>query len=224
MVDLKMNKARFYQASSSEMFGRNYDTRDCLTSEDEKYQDEDTKFLPQSPYAIAKCAAHHMTRLFREGYDIHASAGILFNHEGPRRGETFVTRKITKWIGEFVESGRDPEFPRLRLGNLEAFRDWGYAGDYVEAMWMMLQQESPDDYVICTGETHTIREFLDVAFKHIGIDDWSDLVVQDPEFYRPAEVDYLRGCNDKAKEKLGWTPANSFDDLVKMMVDHDVEK
>ena len=224
MVDLKMNKARFYQASSSEMFGRNYDTRDCLTSEDEKYQDEDTKFLPQSPYAIAKCAAHHMTRLFREGYDIHASAGILFNHEGPRRGETFVTRKITKWIGEFVESGRDPEFPRLRLGNLEAFRDWGDAGDYVEAMWMMLQQESPDDYVICTGETHTIREFLDVAFKHIGIDDWSDLVVQDPEFYRPAEVDYLRGCNDKAKEKLGWTPANSFDDLVKMMVDHDVEK
>lgn len=224
MVDLKMNKARFYQASSSEMFGRNYDTRDCLTLEDEKYQDEDTKFLPQSPYAIAKCAAHHMTRLFREGYDIHASAGILFNHEGPRRGETFVTRKITKWIGEFVESGRDPEFPRLRLGNLEAFRDWGYAGDYVEAMWMMLQQESPDDYVICTGETHTIREFLDVAFKHIGIDDWSDLVVQDPEFYRPAEVDYLRGCNDKAKEKLGWTPANSFDDLVKMMVDHDVEK
>ena len=224
MVDLKMNKARFYQASSSEMFGRNYDTRDCLTLEDEKYQDEDTKFLPQSPYAIAKCAAHHMTRLFREGYDIHASAGILFNHEGPRRGETFVTRKITKWIGEFVESGRDPEFPRLRLGNLEAFRDCGYAGDYVEAMWMMLQQESPDDYVICTGETHTIREFLDVAFKHIGIDDWSDLVVQDPEFYRPAEVDYLRGCNDKAKEKLGWTPANSFDDLVKMMVDHDVEK
>ena len=224
MVDLKMNKARFYQASSSEMFGRNYDTRDCLTLEDEKYQDEDTKFLPQSPYAIAKCAAHHMTRLFREGYDIHASAGILFNHEGPRRGETFVTRKITKWIGEFVESGRDPEFPRLRLGNLEAFRDWGYAGDYVEAMWMMLQQESPDDYVICTGETHTIREFLDVAFKHIGIDDWADLVVQDPEFYRPAEVDYLRGCNDKAKEKLGWTPANSFDDLVKMMVDHDVEK
>ena len=224
MVDLKMNKARFYQASSSEMFGRNYDTRDCLTLEDEKYQDEDTKFLPQSPYAIAKCAAHHMTRLFREGYDIHASAGLLFNHEGPRRGETFVTRKITKWIGEFVESGRDPEFPRLRLGNLEAFRDWGYAGDYVEAMWMMLQQESPDDYVICTGETHTIREFLDVAFKHIGIDDWSDLVVQDPEFYRPAEVDYLRGCNDKAKEKLGWTPANSFDDLVKMMVDHDVEK
>ena len=229
IVDLKMKKTRFYQASSSEMFGRNYDERATKGDFDnklpvEKYQNEETKFLPQSPYAIAKCAAHHMTRLFREGYDVHASAGILFNHEGPRRGETFVTRKITKWIGEFVKSGRDPEFPRLRLGNLEAFRDWGYAGDYVEAMWMMLQQESPDDYVICTGETHTIREFLDVAFKHIGIDNWSDLVVQDPEFYRPAEVDYLRGCNDKAKEKLGWTPENSFDDLVKMMVDYDVEE
>ena len=229
IVDLKMDNVKFYQASSSEMFGRNYDERATDGDFDsklpvEKYQNEETKFLPQSPYAIAKCAAHHMTRLFREGYDVHASAGILFNHEGPRRGETFVTRKITKWIGEFVKSGRDPEFPRLRLGNLEAFRDWGYAGDYVEAMWMMLQQESPDDYVICTGETHTIREFLDVAFKHIGIDNWSDLVVQDPEFYRPAEVDYLRGCNSKARERLGWTPANSFDDLVKMMVDYDVEE
>ena len=229
IVDLKMDNVKFYQASSSEMFGRNYDERAADGDFDsklpvEKYQNEETKFLPQSPYAIAKCAAHHMTRLFREGYDVHASAGILFNHEGPRRGETFVTRKITKWIGEFVKSEQDPEFPRLRLGNLEAFRDWGYAGDYVEAMWMMLQQESPDDYVICTGETHTIREFLDVAFKHIGIDDWSDLVVQDPEFYRPAEVDYLRGCNSKAREKLGWTPANSFDDLVKMMVDYDVEE
>tara|TARA_B100002019_G_scaffold292675_1_gene316642 strand:+ start:905 stop:1999 length:1095 start_codon:yes stop_codon:yes gene_type:complete len=253
IVDLKMDNVKFYQASSSEMFGRNYDERTSEGDFDsklpvEKYQDEETKFLPQSPYAIAKCAAHHMTRLFREGYNVHASAGILFNHEGPRRGETFVTRKITKWIGEFVEwlenlnikhtdisetckegdllfaSGVQYSFPKLRLGNLEAFRDWGYAGDYVEAMWMMLQQESPDDYVICTGETHTIREFLDVAFKHIGIDDWSDLVVQDPEFYRPAEVDYLRGCNSKAKEKLKWTPANSFEDLVKMMVDHDVRE
>ena len=212
---------RFYQASSSEMFGRNYDTKDCLTTGIEKYQNEQTKFMPQSPYAIAKCAAHHLTRLFREGYGLHSSAGILFNHEGPRRGETFVTRKITKWIGDFVKSGRDPEFPKLRLGNLEAFRDWGYAGDYVEAMWMMLQQDCPEDYVICTGETHTIREFLDVAFKHIGIDDWSGFVVQDPEFYRPAEVDYLRGDSTKANEKLGWTPKNTFEDLVKMMVDHD---
>jgi len=223
MIDLDMLQTRFYQASSSEMYGKNFDTRDCLTSMVEKYQDEDTKFLPQSPYAIAKCAAHYMTRLVREGHGMHASAGILFNHEGPRRGETFVTRKITKWIGDFVKSGRDPEFPKLRLGNLEAYRDWGYAGDYVEAMWMMLQQESPDDYVICTGETHTIREFLDVAFLHVGIDDWSEYVVQDPEFYRPAEVDYLRGCNDRAIEKLGWEPKHSFEDLVKMMVEHDVE-
>ena len=222
MIDLDMLNVRFYQASSSEMYGKNYDTRDCLTLADEKYQDEETKFLPQSPYAIAKCAAHYMTRLVREGYGVHASAGILFNHEGPRRGENFVTRKITKWIGEFVKSGRDPEFPKLRLGNLEAFRDWGYAGDYVEAMWMMLQKDCPEDFVICTGETHTIREFLDVAFKHIGVSDWSNYVVQDPEFYRPAEVDYLRGDCSKAKNKLGWEPKNSFEDLAKMMVDHDI--
>ena len=215
MVDLGIN-ARFYQASSSEMFGKNYDEVDG-----KKFQNEETKFLPQSPYAIAKCAAHHMTRLFREGYGLHASAGILFNHEGERRGETFVTRKITKWIGDWVKSGRDPNFPKLRLGNLEAFRDWGYAGDYVEAMWMMLQQESPQDYVICTGETHTIREFLDVAFSHIDISDWSDLVVQDPEFYRPAEVDYLRGDCSKANNVLGWRPEHSFQDLVKLMVDSD---
>ena len=215
MVDLGIN-ARFYQASSSEMFGKNYDEVDG-----EKFQNEETKFLPQSPYAIAKCAAHHMTRLFREGYGLYASAGILFNHEGERRGETFVTRKITKWIGDWVKSGRDPNFPKLRLGNLEAFRDWGYAGDYVEAMWMMLQQESPQDYVICTGETHTIREFLDVAFSHIDISDWSDLVVQDPEFYRPAEVDYLRGDCSKANNVLGWRPEHSFQDLVKLMVDSD---
>jgi len=230
IVDLDIN-ARFYQASSSEMFGKNYDEKwttiyRAFGSEHdsicEKYQNEDTKFMPQSPYAIAKCAAHHMTRLFREAYGLHASAGILFNHEGERRGETFVTRKITKWIGDWVKSGRDPNFPQLRLGNLEAFRDWGYAGDYVEAMWMMLQQESPQDYVICTGETHTIREFLDVAFSHIGIEDWSDLVVQDPEFYRPAEVDYLRGDCSKANNVLGWTPKHSFEDLVKKMVEHDV--
>ena len=202
------------------MFGSSYD----ISREQVKFQNEETKFLPQSPYAIAKCAAHYMTRLCREGYGIHASAGILFNHEGPRRGENFVTRKVTKWIGDFVKSGKDESFPKLRLGNLEAFRDWGYAGDYVEAMWMMLQQEQPDDYVICTGETHTIREFLDVAFSHIDIKDWSDYVVQDPEFYRPAEVDYLRGDNTKAKEKLGWEPKHSFSDLVRLMVDHDVNE
>ena len=245
MVDLNMIQTRFYQASSSEMFGSNYDERPASDDFDDKlpverYQNEETKFLPQSPYAIAKCAAHYMTRLYREGYGLHASAGILFNHEGPRRGETFVTRKITKWIGEFKKWAlsigavnpnfdedniivNDKTYPKLRLGNLDAFRDWGYAGDYCEAMWMMTQRDCPDDYVICTGETHTIREFLDVAFNEIGIKDWSNYVVQDPEFYRPAEVDYLRGDCSKANEKLGWTPRHSFEDLVKMMVKHDLE-
>jgi GDPmannose 4,6-dehydratase len=245
LVDSKMTYTRFYQASSSEMFGSNYDERPSAEDFDDrlpnvKYQNEETKFLPQSPYAIAKCAAHYMTRLYREGYGLHASAGILFNHEGPRRGEKFVTRKITKWIGEFKKWAKnvgavtpsfneddiivgENKFPKLRLGNLDAFRDWGYAGDYCEAMWMMLQQDCPDDYVICTGETHTIREFLNVAFTEIGVDDWSDYVVQDPEFYRPAEVDYLRGDCSKANTKLGWTPKHSFEELVKMMVKHDLE-
>ena len=229
VIDHNLLGARFYQASSSEMFGKSFDTMQSKRTDSKlhiyesiKYQDEDTKFLPQSPYAIAKCAAHHMTRLFREAYGLHASSGILFNHEGPRRGEDFVTRKITKWIGDFIKSGKSEKFPKLRLGNLEAFRDWGYAGDYVEAMWMMLQQDSPEDYVICTGETHTIREFLDVAFKCAGINDWSEYVVQDPEFYRPAEVDYLRGFNKKAKNALGWEPNHSFEDLIKLMVEHDI--
>jgi GDPmannose 4,6-dehydratase len=238
--------ARFYQASSSEMFGSSYD----IDRDQVKYQDENTKFLPQSPYAIAKCAAHYMTRLYREAYGTHASSGILFNHEGPRRGEEFVTRKITKWIGDFTKwckkkvvkpedlvidkdevyiPGRTAQhqgfqFPKLRLGNLEAFRDWGYAGDYVEAMWMMLQQESPDDYVICTGKTFTIREFLDVAFSQVGISDWTNYVVQDPEFYRPSEVDYLRGRKDKAKAILGWEPKHSFEDLVRLMVENDTNE
>jgi GDPmannose 4,6-dehydratase len=265
MVDSDIS-ARFYQASSSEMFGKNYDVVEEDFDADlqyrcGKYQNEDTKFLPQSPYAIAKCAAHYMTRLFREAYGVHASSGILFNHEGPRRGETFVTRKITKWIGEFVKwsnptnelgqilleelsdakmefldriddvddenmlynSLMDKEgFPKLRLGNLDASRDWGYAGDYVEAMWSMLQQDNPDDYVICTGETHTIREFLDAAFSYIGITDWSDYVVVDPEFYRPAEVDYLKGDATKANTVLNWKPQTSFSELVKLMVDSDM--
>jgi GDPmannose 4,6-dehydratase len=240
IVDLGL-KCRFYQASSSEMFGASYNT----DGHGEKFQDEETKFLPQSPYAIAKAAAHYMTRLFREAYGLHANAGILFNHEGERRGETFVTRKITKWIGDyhrwcksigitiFNENIRDcnitdsliygdHSFPKLRLGNLDAFRDWGYAGDYVEAMWLMLQQETPDDYVICTGETHTIREFLDVAF--LRLDGWDKYVVIDPEFYRPAEVDYLRGRNWKAINKLGWKPKHSFKDLVELMVEHDINE
>ena len=186
-----------------------------------------------------------MTMLFREAYGVHASAGILFNHEGPRRGETFVTRKITKWIGDFQRwttkmeinhtdmlkldcdrlfaSGEQYSFPKLRLGNLDASRDWGYAGDYVEAMWLMLQQDYPDDYVVCTGETHTIRDFLDVAFNRIGITNWSEYVIIDPEFYRPAEVEYLKGCADKAKNNLNWSPKISFSELVELMVDSDIK-
>ena len=247
MVDLGI-PAKFYQASSSEMFGASYDMVDDI-----KYQDENTKFLPQSPYAIAKCAAHYMTRLFREAYGVHASAGILFNHEGPRRGETFVTRKITKWVGEFArwrkQNSEYPikfcsetdsitaygweeetvlrslksKFPKLRLGNLDASRDWGFAGDYVEAMWLMLQQDSPDDYVICTGETHTIREFIDCAFDCIGITDWDNYVVIDPAFYRPVDVEYLKGCADKARTSLVWSPKTPFNELVKLMVDNDMD-
>ena len=219
IVDLGMD-CRFYQASSSEMFGDSYD----VDEDGNKYQNEETKFLPQSPYAIAKCAAHYLVRLFREAYGLHASAGILFNHEGERRGENFVTRKITKWIGDWSKTGYDKNFPKLRLGNLDAFRDWGYAGDYVEAMHLMLQEDVADDYVICTGKTYTIREFLDEAFGYINIDDWSEHVVVDPEFYRPAEVDYLRGDCSKANNKLGWTAKNDLKGLVTIMMEHDLNE
>lgn len=246
IVDLGLqNKIKFYQASSSEMFGKNYDIVNG-----EKVQNENTKFLPQSPYAIAKCAAHEAVRLYREAYNLHASAGILFNHEGPRRGEEFVTRKITKWIARFVKflmrnnidarhltsfclqddcdllfaSGIQESFPKLRLGNLDVSRDWGYAGDYVKAMWMMLQQKISDDYVVCTGETHTIREFLDAAFNYVGIKNWSGLVIKDPEFYRPAEVEFLKGDNTKARTQLGWQPEISFNQLVNMMLENDLRE
>ena len=238
----RKDEIRFYQASSSEMFGKNYDEVDM-----KKYQDENTEFIPQSPYAIAKLAAHHLVRNYREGYGIHGSCGILFNHESERRGENFVTRKITKWIGEFVKWSDDcefggsaiilpehkdlvrvygkplnkPEFPKLRLGNLDAKRDWGHAEDYVNAMWLMLQQEEADDYVVATGETYSVRDFLDVAFAKVGIDDWSNLVVIDPRFYRPAEVDHLLGIPTKAEGKLGWKRNVSFKDLVHRMVNSD---
>ena len=232
LVDLSMFNVRFYQASSSEMFGSSYD----INEHGEKYQNEETKFMPNSPYAIAKCAAHYSVRLFRDAYNLHASCGILFNHEGPRRGENFVTQKIIKWIAEFVKWERSQgstklsfmkdhivcngnTFPKLRLGNLEAFRDWGYAGDYVEAMWLMTQQEQADDYVVCTGITHTIAEFLDIAFNQAEIPEWRDLIVIDPAFYRPSEVDYLRGDCTKAMTKLGWQPKYNLEGLVKLMLD-----
>lgn len=239
IVDLGLHGIRFYQASSSEMFGSSYD----ISANGDKYQNEDTKFMPNSPYAISKCAAHHAVRLFRNAYNLHASCGILFNHEGPRRGDDFVTQKIIKWIAQFVKWRKSPEnlnrklaftkehicftdpdfplprFPKLRLGNLEAFRDWGYAGDYVQAMWLMLQQQYPDDYVICTGETHTIAEFLDIAFNYAGLPEWRDFIYIDPEFYRPSEVDYLRGDCSKAHSKLGWKPQYNLEGLVKLMLD-----
>jgi GDPmannose 4,6-dehydratase len=210
-----MRHVKFYQASSSEMFGSSYD----VDRSGYKYQNENTKFMPQSPYAIAKCAAHYAVGLYRGGYHLHASCGILFNHEGPRRGENFVTQKIIKWIADYIHSGKSSDFPKLRLGNLEAFRDWGYAGDYVEAMWLMLQQDIPEDYVICTGETHTIAEFLNIAFYSAGITDYRDLYVIDQEFYRPSEVDYLRGDCSKAKNQLGWQPKTNLEGLVKLMLD-----
>jgi GDPmannose 4,6-dehydratase len=202
------NPIRFYQASSSEMFGKVHDTP----------QNEGTPFHPRSPYGVAKVFGHYTTMNYREAYGIHASSGILFNHEGPRRGMEFVTRKVTNAVAR-IKLGLQEE---ISLGNLESSRDWGYAGDYVEAMWMMLQQEEPDDYVIATGETHSIRELLLNAFRLADIDDWQPYVKQDPRFMRPAEVDLLIGDASKAHSKLGWKPRVSFDELVKMMYENDL--
>jgi GDPmannose 4,6-dehydratase len=202
------NPIRFYQASSSEMFGKVRETP----------QSETTPFHPRSPYGVAKVFGHYTTLNYREAYGIHASSGILFNHEGPRRGLEFVTRKITNSLAR-IKLGLQDE---ISLGNLDAARDWGYAGDYVEAMWMMLQQDVPDDYVIATGETHTIREFLDVAFRIAGYDSWEPFVKHDTRFDRPAEVDLLMGDATKAKDKLGWTPKVTFEELVRMMYESDL--
>jgi GDPmannose 4,6-dehydratase len=213
---------KFYQASSSEMFGKNYTTvYDDFGENPIKFQNEETAFYPQSPYAIAKLAGHHLVRNYRDSYNIFACSGILFNHESERRGENFVTRKITKWLGEFIASDKDKKFPKLRLGNLDAHRDWGHAQDYVKAMWLMLQQENPDDYVVATGNTYTIKEFLEAAFSRYDLN-WEKYVVIDPKFYRPAEVEFLRGSPKKAKEKLKWSPEISFYQLVERMVEHDV--
>ena len=199
---------RFYQASSSEMFGK----------VQEVPQSEKTLLWPRSPYGVSKVYGHYMTINYRESYGMHASSGILFNHESPRRGPEFVTRKISQAVARISLGLQDD----VTLGNLDSRRDWGFAGDYVEAMWRMLQQDEADDYVIATGETWSIRDFLDLAFRHIGVDDWEHLVKQDPRFMRPAEVELLIGDASKAKERLDWTPTVSFAELVAMMVDADV--
>src|SRR3989441_393152 len=202
-------RSRFYQASSSEMFG----TAQAVP------QNEKTPFWPRSPYGVAKVFSHWVAVNYRESYGLHASNGILFNHESPRRGETFVTRKITRAIAHILCGLQD----KLYLGNLEAKRDWGYAQEYVEAMWLMLQQDEPDDYVIATNETHSVREFLEVAFRHAGLN-WQKFVEVDPKYFRPAEVDLLIGDYSRAKQKLGWQPKTRFEDLAKLMVDADIQR
>jgi GDPmannose 4,6-dehydratase len=203
------NPMRFYQASSSEMFGK---VREIP-------QTELTPFHPRSPYGVAKVFGHHMTVNYRESYGMYACSGILFNHEGPRRGLEFVTRKITNAVAR-IKLGLQDE---IVLGNLEAKRDWGYAGDYVNAMWLMLQQDEADDYVVATGETHSIEEFLELAFSVAGLGDWRPYVRQDPRFFRPAEVDLLIGDPTKAQTKLGWRREVDFPSLVEMMVRHDLD-
>jgi len=201
-------KVRFYQASSSEMFGKVRETP----------QNELTPFHPRSPYGVAKAYGHYITVNYRESYDMYAAGGILFNHESPRRGKEFVTRKITYGVAR-IKHGLDKE---LRLGNLDARRDWGYAGDYVRAMWLMLNQDEPEDFVISSGATHSVKDFVELAFKHVGRH-WEDHVVIDPRFVRPAEVDLLLGDSSKAREKLAWETTVDFEELVQMMVEADLK-
>jgi GDPmannose 4,6-dehydratase len=202
------SKSRFYQASSSEMFGKVVEVP----------QSESTPFYPRSPYGVAKVYGHWITINYRESYGLHATSGILFNHESPRRGLEFVTRKITHHVAK-IKLGLANE---VRLGSLDSQRDWGYAGDYVHAMWLMLQQDNPDDFVVATGETHSVQEFLEEAFSYVDLD-WHDYVVQDPRYMRPAEVDLLVGDATKAKKQLGWEPSVLFKELVRMMVDADLK-
>ena len=202
-------KIKFYQASSSEMFGRMV----------ENPANENTPFYPRSPYGVSKLYGHWITKNYRESYDMYACSGILFNHESERRGIEFVTRKISDGVAKIKLGLAD----HITLGNLDAERDWGYAPDYVEAMWLMLQQNTPDDYVIATGEKHSIRDFLEASFNYIGINDWESYVKQDARFMRPAEVDVLRGDYTKANKELNWTPKTSFNELVKIMVDNDLK-
>jgi GDPmannose 4,6-dehydratase len=202
-------KIRFYQASSSEMYGKVRETP----------QTENTPFYPRSPYGVAKVYGHYITVNYRESFNIFAVSGILFNHESPRRGLEFVTRKVTNAVAR-IKHGLATE---LRMGNLDSRRDWGFAGDYVDAMWRMLQQDDPEDFVVATGETRTVRDLVELAFGHVGLD-WQEFVVQDPAFYRPAEVDVLVGDPAKAKTVLGWAPKVTFEGLVRMMVDADMER
>lgn len=202
------NEVKFYQASTSEMFGRMV----------ENPARESTPFYPRSPYGVAKLYGHWITKNYRESYDMFACSGILFNHESERRGIEFVTRKISDGVARIHLGLQD----KIMLGNLEAKRDWGYAPDYCEAMWLMLQENKPNDYVISTGETHSIKDFLNAAFKIVGIDNWTSHVGQDPRFMRPAEVDVLKGDSTNAKESLGWSPRTSFEDLVSKMVHNDI--
>lgn len=258
---------RIYQASTSEMFGQSYtillageemhvpvhlnttdfplpELREEFGEDVAAFQYEQTPFMPQSPYSVAKAAAHHYMQLYRRAYNIHAVCGILMNHESPRRGDIFVTRKITKWIGEFVVwkedlglpqdsftydgdyiqvVNTDVKFPKLRLGNIDSYRDWGHAKDYVRAMYLMMDLPEPNDWVVSTMETHSVREFLDKAFSYVGLD-YKKHFVQDEKFMRPAEVDYLLGNSQAFREATGWEPQISFDKLVEEMVDADVQK